>query len=408
MMTMNGDNPLPLVVVGYDFRRASTKWRSHLVLKMSEQNDLANQLEDAGMATGLIVLSTCNRNELIVSTGTPNWTGEILRARLMQRLKTKTGQSRVPEPYVLTGETAVRHMVRVASGLESFVLGERQIASQLNCAVNTAQKMKHSSVILNGLGTSCGKASREAVRVRFGEGGIRGVHDAAVRYLESHYDPAKQHTVLVVGTGAIGKQAIQSLHVRTKWNVIPVNRTDMIIGANTTQSIKKLPELLEKADMLIACTGAFEPTITPNLFGNSQPETPVICIDLGIPNQIDNSVDELAVATVVNLDGLQEAGVVNSVDETSLNQLNVSIDEIVTEFAQFCRERDLVTVLNATQTQHEHYVHQVIPEFIETELPELSDENKARVAFKLRGLVREYTNTIFDSIHKTTQDDQDD
>ena len=160
--------------------------------------------------------------------------------------------------------------------------------------------------------------------------------------------------------------------------------------------------------MMIVTTGAFEPVITADMFDACDPDTQIICMDLGIPNQIDRQVNELATAECITLDGLQEAGVVNTVNQKSLDRLTSSIDESVSEFARFCRERDLVTVLNATQTQHEHYVHHVIPDFIKKELPNLSDENKSRVAFKLRGLIRDYSNTIFDSIHQTTQDEQND
>lgn len=399
------NNILPLVVVGYDFRRASTNWRSMLVMKTAEQDELARKLEDSGMANGLVVLGTCNRNELIASTATPSWTGEILRAQMISRLKQKSGRNRVPEPYVYTGMDAVRHMVRVSAGMESFVMGERQIASQLNCALLGARKAGHASVILNGLGSACGKASREAAKVDLGHNMLRGVHDAAIRYLELNNDVKADRLVVVAGIGDVGRRTVQGLHARTAWDVVAVNRSPVIVGTEPARPMSELKSILKDAEMLIVCTGAMQPVITKELFEDVRLKQKITVLDLGIPIQVDPAIQDMDNIKLLDLDRLQETGVANVVDSYQKDQLESTLGEIINEFERFCRERDLVNVLQTTQTQHEHYVNEVIPEFVKAELPDLDEDEKRRLAFKLRGMIREYTNTIFDSIHKTSMSD---
>lgn len=395
---------IPLAVVGYDFRRASTTWRSMLVMKREEQDELERRLEDAGMVTGVTILNTCNRNELIASAAEPQWVGEILRAQMVKRLKKLSGEKVVPEPFSYAGIDAARHMVRVAVGLESFVIGERQIVSQINNALTQSRERNQSSVILNGLGSAIGRAARESSKMDIGGGGLRGVHDAAIRFLQRGFDSSHKHTVVVVGTGDIGRLVIQGLRARTKWRVLAVNRTPGTLGNETVHPLESLPQLMAEAQMMLVCTGALEPLIGPEILAGLPDEHPLTVLDLGIPIQVDPDCRQIPGVELLDLDRLQETGVANVVDPYMLEQLEGLVEEIVREFERFCMERDMVRLLETTQRQHEHYVHEVIPSFIESELPELSPDMQNRLAFRMRAMIREYTNQIFESIHKTTME----
>lgn len=402
-------DPVPLVVVGYDFRRASSRWRSRLVMKVDEHDALAEQLLRGDMASGLAVLSTCNRNEWIASTRNPEWTGQLLRARLLGRLKEASGLSRVPEPYIHVGREAARHLLHVAAGLESFVIGERQIAGQLSCAMQTARKRGTSSDILNGMGTACGRAARESARMPLRESSVRGVHDAGVRFLEGRFDPSDDsRKVLVVGAGDIGRRVVQSVQARTRWAVTLLNRTVSPLSRSAILPLTQLPDRLADADIMIVCTGALEPVIDRERLSALPEGRPLALLDLGIPNQVSPELRDIPGISLYDLDSLEQAGVTDVADPLRLTQLKQELEEILDEFVRFCRERDLVTVLKTTQSQHERYVQEIIPAFINTELGELSEEQRGRVAFKLNGLIREYTNSIFHSIHQTRSDNHHD
>lgn len=401
-MMKNRGEFAPLVVVGYDFRHASASWRSKIVLCAEEENELSEKLEDAGVAGGLVVLNTCNRNEWIASTSTPDWTGQLMRARMMTILKKKTGQNEVPEPYVYHGEEAVRHILRTASGLESFVVGERQIAGQISKAFQKAQEDKRSSVILNGLQPILGRAAREALKLGVGDGNVRGVHDAAVRYLMSRHPADKPLSLLVLGFGVIGRLLAQSVNARTPWRVTPLNRTIPQRNKNAIQPLSALPKLIEKADMIAVCTGAFSPVLKAEQITPRTKENPLTIVDIGIPVQTELAVGDIEGVRFLSLDELQETDVVKMESGEKLEKMEAIIDEYTVEFIRFCNERELVKVLQTTQSLHERYVHEVIPGMIEEEFPMLGENERARLAFRLRGMIREYTNNIFNSIHEVS------
>ncbi len=406
-MATNGQINIPLAVVGYDFRRASAGWRARLILKTDEQEELARRLDQGGMLNGLAVLNTCNRNEWIASTETPDWTAQILRAQMIRILQERSGQEKVPEPYTFVGSAAARHLLHVTAGLESFVIGERQIATQVHCAFNVARQFKRSSVILNGLGSVCGRATRDTKHIQLADLSLRGVHDAAVRYLSQKLDPQSSAAVLIVGYGAIGRQVAQSLRVRTKWALTVANRSINPLARDAIEPLDRLPELLARADAVVVCSGAFEPLITPAMIAARPSDHPLEVVDLGIPLQVESAVGKLDGVTLTDLDRLQSTIWLKARDIEKVRQVEDILDGLLNEFERFCRERDLVTVLQAAQDQHERTIHDIIPAVIAEELPNLTEEQRRRLTFRLRGAVRDYTNAIFDSIHQTSEKPND-
>ncbi len=395
---------VPLVIVGYDFTTASSVWRSELVLTEEEQNALARRLEAAGMGDGLAVLNTCNRNEWIVSTNTPAWTGEILRAQMLARLKERTKKDDIPEPYIHAGADAVRHILRVAAALESFIVGERQIGCQVTQALTEARRKERASVILNGLGPICGRTSREAARVGVGDPELRGVHDAAIHLLERRFPADESTHIVVLGAGAIGRQLAQSVQARTAWRLTRVNRGIPEPNPLNLRPLSELPEILETADMLAVCTGAFTPVLRPEHLQRVNPAHGLEIVDIGIPVQTDPACRTLPGVNVTDLDGLQDAGIVWPRDALEIRRMEEVVEKYAGEFERFCQERELVNVLKTTQNQHEHFIRRVIPALLDEELPGLSESRKSKLTFRLRGLIREYTNSIFDSIHETAKE----
>ena len=106
--------PIPLSVVGCDFRRASSRWRSRLVLDEAELRAFHEELRATGSVDGLVALQTCNRNEWISAGTNPSWAAGLLSAQMKHRVGAVTASWFLP--YVHTGEDALRHLFRVALG----------------------------------------------------------------------------------------------------------------------------------------------------------------------------------------------------------------------------------------------------------------------------------------------------
>ena len=128
---------IPLAVVGCDFRVASSAWRSRLVLADEEAAEIAQGLARNQAADGFLDLNTCNRNEWVVSTLDAKWAVSLLKSHMVQKLGPEAAAWF--NPYVYTGDDAARHVLRVAIGQESLVVGERQIAGQLHDALELAR-----------------------------------------------------------------------------------------------------------------------------------------------------------------------------------------------------------------------------------------------------------------------------
>lgn len=402
-----GVESIPLVIVGLDFRSAGANWRSRLLMSEDEQDSLSHRLEEAGMVNGFAFLDTCNRNEWMVSTINPQWTGDLLRAQMVRRLRGEKCGKTAPEPYIHLGEEAVRHIVRVSAGLESFVPGDRQIGYQVAKALDDARKRGRGSVILNGLSRATGRAARESVRIGIGDPTLRGVHDAAIRYLTDRMDSEKKYEVLLVGWGMIARQTFDSLRAKTGWRVSVCNRTVIAGSGRKIEPLEKLPQLISRSDAILVCTNALDYVIRPEHFDGIDPEGSLMIVDMGIPIQTDPDCAGLPGVRYLDLDGLEKSGVVQTWKNEEYRRVEAGVEANVSEFERFCRERDLVNVLKATQTQHERFIRELIPAMLDEELPGLSEADRSRLLFRLRGHIREYTNTIFRSIHQTTMGNSD-
>lgn len=391
---------VPLVVVGYDFRVAGAQWRARLVHGPEEDDRLAEKLLAAGMARGLVVLGTCNRQEWLAASDNPPWCAEALRAYVMRRLREASGVKEVPEPYVYTSEAAVRHVLQTAAGLESFVLGERQIAGQLQCAFRVAQKRDHSDVILHGLAHAAGRVAKEAARAGLGSPDLRGVHDLALRHLMRDLPSEAACTLVVLGYGDIGKRVVDSARARTRWQVRIVNRTHR--PGKEVLPLEALPALLAEADALIVATGAPTPVLTRERIP-PRGERVLPIVDIGIPAQGEAELAERSDLRYLDLDGLQRAEGCVDQRQTEGEALRPLIEGQLAEYVRFCRERAVVPVLHTAQTQHERMIRERIPRLLEEELPDVPPEQRERLAFRLRGLVRDYTNAMIDAIHQQAE-----
>ena len=401
-MSRNPSHKVPLAVVGMDFRQASSRWRSRLVLSAEERDALARRLEESGLASGLAVLDTCNRNEWIAATSQPEWTGEILRAQMRRRLKGEDGQGKVPEPAVFFGCHAARHLLRVAAGLESFVLGERQVAVQIQRALLEARERGRSSPVLNGLAPAAGRAARAAKEIGLGSSTMRGVHDLAVHWLQRRLGD-EEKTIAVLGMGSIGRQVVASLNVRTRFEVVAVNRTLPKPNRAHWRSLDDLSEILTRSDALVVATGSLTPVVTPDHLTRRGKKTNMALLDLGIPAQVHADCAAGPGVEYLGLDELQEAVRPSEGDLDKRERTEAAVAEQLTRFETFCLERDLGGILRTTQDQHDRFSRGIIPAFLKDEFPELDEAARKRLAFRLRGMLRDYTNAIFDSVHEFTQ-----
>lgn len=390
-----------LAVTGCDFRLASSRWRSRLVLDERELMDLADELVRSAEADGFVDLVTCNRVEWIVSTARPRWTAQLLRAQMLERLG--EGKEGI-EPYVHVGEDAARHVFSVSIGQESFVPGERQIATQLFRALEQARTRGTTSRLLNGLGSITGRLVRDAVREGCIGGPAAGVHSLAYHHVLDWLEGRIEDPVVaVVGLGAIGRLVRNLFEENTRTRVIPVNRTIPAGEQGRVRSIRELSRVLGEVDAAVICTSAPHPVVKAATLQGRDATRPLLVLDLGIPEQV-GELDPARGAVRAGLDDLtaEPARVPHREEQKRHEQAaRELLDRAVQELAIFDREGNVVEVFDDVRRCHDRFVNEEIPRFIEERVGGLDESQKAHLAFGLKGMVIEYTNDVFRSIKRS-------
>ena len=138
-----------IVIVGLSHRTAPIEVRERYALAEDAQEALAKSVMDGGRADGAMVLSTCNRTEIILSFGGPPPDGDSIQ-RLLMREASEATPDDIGVFYRYEGEAALLHLFRVAASLDSLVVGEPQILGQLKDAQRRAEKAMASGMIVGG------------------------------------------------------------------------------------------------------------------------------------------------------------------------------------------------------------------------------------------------------------------
>ena len=393
---------IPLAVVGCDFRVASSRYRSRLVLSEEEALGMALDLARTAAADGFADLSTCNRNEWIVTGPDPAWAAQLLRGRMVKRLP--RGAVRRVEPYVYQGREAALHLFRVAMGRESLVVGERQIAGQFFGALETARERGTSSRTLNGLGSIAGRLVHIADRRCCLGDRARGIHGLALGYLRERFDEDAKCRVVVAGMGAIGKLVLGLLEQDSRFDVVNCNRTIPRPNNGGVLPLDQLPQLMADADAVVVCTGAPGPVLRGDMLDPRSSGRPLQLLDLGVPEQVERRLPDGVVRA--GLDELTaDAGrdVACAVDQ----EAEGLVLRAATEFARFCGEPEYAEILSAVQEHHEQVLHEEIPQLVRGRLDYLSDDDRARVEADLDGILHHHTSTLFRQIRRRCGDRND-
>jgi len=389
---MNAIPPIPLAVVGCDFRVAPSRARSQLVMREEEAQAIAGELERSGWADGVAFLDTCNRNEWIVASAEPAWAAQLLLTRMRQRLTPE--QRRSVEPQIHVGDAAARHLFRVAIGRESLVVGERQIAGQLFRALDRARVRGSSCRTLNGLGSISGRLVRIALRRGRIEASAVGVHSLAVAWLRARLPAGERARVVVVGMGAIGRRLAAVLEEDPRFLATRVNRTP----APGVRSLGELSDLLAAADAVALCSAAPDPILDPAALPARSAERPLRIVDIGIPEQ-SIPCPGLAGVERAGLDELvawQQAGAPDAGAED--DEVPALVERAVRELRRYCHEPAFAPVLEQVRARTRSLTDRDLAELLRDGAPELPEAARARLEGRLRGLLADYAEDVVQAI----------
>lgn len=306
------------------------------------------------------IVSTCNRTEVYCSTDRPDeathWLADFHRL--------ETGDL---EPYLyrLPREQAVKHAFRVASGLDSMVLGEPQILGQLKNAVKSAENAGTLGLLLHKLFQRTFFVAKEVrTSTEIGSSSV-SMAAAAARLAERIFGEISEQRILFIGAGEMIDLCASHFVSRNPKHVTVANRTierARVLSKRfnaTAITLADLPDQLALHDIVITCTASPLPILGKGMVERAtkaRKHRPIFIVDLAVPRDVESEVSELDDVFLYYVDDLSEI-VKEGIDtrQSAVAQAETIIDTNVIDFMRWLASRELVPTIRALRDQGERY-----------------------------------------------------
>jgi glutamyl-tRNA reductase len=350
-----------LFAVGLSHRTAPVELRECVDFSRSGVESALSALAGRGVARELVILSTCNRAE-IYAAGDSDGTADTI-GRFFSEYHGLSEADIARHLYVLKGADAARHLFRVASGLDSLVVGEPQILGQVKAAYATANDGHHTGALTNRLFHSAfavGKRVRSETGL--GEGAV-SVSYAAIALAKKIFGDLKGLSVLILGAGEMAKLTGIHLQAQQVRQITIASRT-----LTTAQGLAsrlegravpwtELDAALSGADIVITATGATEPVLTRTRIEDiMRPRRgrPLFVIDIALPRDVESTVGDLDQVFLYNIDDLQTIVRENLARRSAeLSRADAIVDEEVSRFAAWMQSREIIPTVVALRQRFE-------------------------------------------------------
>ncbi|MDH3212774.1 MAG: glutamyl-tRNA reductase [Myxococcales bacterium] len=329
---------MKILLVGMNHRSAPVELRERLAVE-----DLApplRKLVSGGEVDEAVLLSTCNRVEVVALSRTP----DAARDRLHSFFRRDLGDGNLPvlseHLYEFADSEAVRHVLRVASALDSMVIGEPQILGQAKDAYRAALECGACGPILGRLyQTAFATAKRVRTETRIAERPV-SVARVAVELARQIFDELEDKRALLVGAGEMIEAALAALRGAGLGSVRVANRTreraeDLAARfGSTAHGLDELPGLVADADIILTCIGGDRPILTREHFDGAlraRRNRPIFVIDLGVPRNAESEINAFENVYLYDIDDLGSVADDNARERT---REAVRGEEIVAEQQQ--------------------------------------------------------------------------
>ena len=388
-------------VLGWSYKKTSVELRDKIALSAVEQAELADRLKKSIPIEELTILSTCNRTEFYFSAREIKFISNELLKFLVNRWDLE--ELKVQAYQTQDIETA-RHLFRVASSLDSMVLGEPQILGQLKEAFKRYQDLGWIGGRFNYLFPS---AFHTAKRVRT-ETGISNyavsISFAAVELAKRIFSDLSQQRVLIIGAGEMAELAIQNLKSHGVVDVMVTNRTYTNAEslaekfAGTVIPIEQLENRLCEADIIISSTGARHFVLTQSMVRKclkNRRGRAMVFIDFAVPRDIEPEINDLPGAYCYDIDDLQNVVQKNQEERArQAEQAEKILDNEIIRVQDWFLARSAVPTIRKIRNEFER-ISQAELEKTLIKLSHLSEKDRDLVA----GLVLIITQKV---LHKPT------
>ncbi len=385
---------MQLYAIGANQSKTPVAIRERLAVSAEQLPDvLSSLLERVGQG---VLLSTCNRTEIYGV----DQDGTCGRNAAVDFLCARAGISRTElRPYlnVHEGESAVRHLFRVACGLDSMIIGEHEVLGQVGEALEGAEKTGSAGLPLLSLFR---RAVRTGRRVRHETGLSRNalsVGSVAVDLATRKVGDLGECQILVIGAGEAGRMVAKAARARGASHITVANRS--LERASTLAAelggrsiaLDDLDDALVNANVVVTCADAPATILDRQLVEaamNRRPERPLVVVDIAVPRNVDTGVRHIRNVSLYDIDDLTQIARTNALlrrGETC--RATETVDAEVAKYMAWletCKVRPTVGAL----AQKAESIRQTQLDMTLKKLPGLSDEERESLAAMTKAIVK--------------------
>ncbi|NEW39489.1 glutamyl-tRNA reductase [Nocardia cyriacigeorgica] len=392
---------MSVLLVGISHRSAPVSVLEKVAITDSDRPKLIDRLLTSSHVSEAMIVSTCNRVEVYAVV-------DAFHGGLAEVGDLLTKHSGLPLPdltkhaYVRYSEAAAEHLFAVSSGLDSMVIGEQQVLSQIRSAYATADAQQ-------AVGRTLHELAQHALRVGKRVHSETGIDRAGASVVSVALDranavlgPLTGRTAVVVGAGAMGGLAVAHLSRAGIGRIIVVNRTmeraaRLAATAEThgvaaqAMELSRLTEAMSVADVVITCTGAvgavvtLADTHTALADRDRVGERPLVFCDLGLPRDVEHAVAGLPGVTVIDIETLQRDPAAGAAADDTVAARTIVADEL----AKYLAGQRMAEVTPTVAALRQRAAEVVEAELmrLDSRLPDLADPDRDEVARTVRRVV---------------------
>jgi glutamyl-tRNA reductase len=385
---------LHFTVIGLNHRTAPIEVRERITIPDTRLSEALRALGGRPEFSEAAILSTCNRTEIY--TVVPHPGHERAVHHFIEDYHGVKAAEYASHVYVHHDAEAVRHLFRVASGLDSLVLGEGQILKQVRDAFAAASDAGTAGKLLNGLFRAAIAAGRRArTETEIGKGGFSVGH-AAVDLARSIFGSLDGASILILGAGKMSELTARHLVANGVRFVMVANRTYERAAAlaeklgGSAIRYDDFPEAMSRADIVISSTASPHPIVTRKLLQpvmRRRRGRSLLLIDIAVPRDIEPEVDLLDNVFLKNVDDLEE--VVSDMARERAGEVakvDALLDEEIDKFVAWWRSLSVAPVVTRMREKHEEIRLAELAR-LRNQLPDLPDRAWQNIEAAMRSLM---------------------
>ncbi len=354
---------MPLYAIGLNHRTAPIEVRERVAFPLEAQRPALEALKEETAADEIAMVSTCNRTEIYVRAA--NISAAERAGEWLASQPGALGTNLRPHLYQLVEADVARHVFRVASGLDSMILGEPQILGQVKLAVKIAAEAGMLGGALDRLFQDTFKVAKQ-VRTDTAIGATSvSMAAAALKLAQQLFGDLRDTRLLLIGVGEMIELAATHFTAHAPKSVVVANRTlergrELAARFNATAiTLQQLPDRIHEFDVVISSTASTLPIIGKGMIESALKQRrhrPMFMVDLAVPRDIEAEVGDLDDIFLYTLDGLGKVIQQNSEKrEGAVREADAIIEVRLAEYMSWVASRAAVPVIQQLRSKADQY-----------------------------------------------------